>query len=327
MLDSIKITAFHIFLLGIFCLFLIFPVSTLNGAASGLLLWYNILLPTLLPFIILTSIIIKTQAFSILSKIIGPILGQLFHVSRAGSLAIIIGFLCGYPMGAKVIGDLYESHNISQKEAQYLLSFCNNTSPMFIISFFLLQILNDSTKLIPVLLALYVAPILMSVLMRHFYQIEHPSTNTCFYTNHTDDFSDNSNISKSKLNRRFSFQLLDEVIIESITLIMKIGGYVMIFSILINLCTTLILPHFPMLYYGVPMLEITNGLEMYQHMQLTPFTYLCMIFLISFGGFCAVGQTSCVLPSSDLKLSHYFIQKIITAIIAVIISLLYIVII
>lgn len=321
MIDSIKTTIFHIFLLGIFGLFLFFPLPTLNGAASGLLLWYNILLPTLLPFIMLTSIIIKTQAFSLISKFIGPTLGRIFRVSDSGSLAIIIGFLCGYPMGAKVIGDLYDNGNVSQREAQYLLSFCNNTSPMFIVSFFVLQILGDTTKLLPVLLALYLAPITLSLFTRIWYS----SSYRIKYTHEKTSSEKNSEKnSEKKLNQRFSFQLLDEVIIESITLILKIGGYIMLFSILISLSNTLLISIFPKLTYIIPMLEITNGLAMYQNMETSTLQYLCMIFLISFGGFCAVGQTQCVLTSPDIKISHYFAQKIITAMIAVIISILYI---
>lgn len=314
-----KTILFHIFLLGMFCLFLFFPIITLNGAAAGLLLWYKVLLPSLLPFIILTSVIIKTHAFSLISKTLGGLIGKLFSVSKDASIAIIIGFLCGYPMGAKVINDLNETHLISENEAQYLLSFCNNTSPMFLISFFILQILEDKAMLIPVLLSLYLSPIIMSCFTRRYYHIHIPNSknlNTKINISHN-EYSENI------LNQKFSFQLLDEVIMESIRLIMKIGGYVMLFSIFINLITTLTYTYIPCIKYFVPLLEITNGLEIYKSLDNIEVLYYCMIFLVSFGGLCSIGQTQCVLQSNKIKISHYFIQKIITAIIAVIISILY----
>lgn len=313
MLESTKTLLFHFFLLSMFGLFLIFPVQTLNGAASGLLLWYNILLPSLLPFIMLTSIIIKTQAFSIISKILGPTIGNIFQISQDGSLAIIIGFLCGYPMGAKVINDLYENKNVSLLEAQYLLSFCNNTSPMFIISFFLLQILEDYSLLIPVLVSLYVSPFIMSCITRRLYHVK--DLESAPYST----AATSSNASK-KVNREFSFQLLDEVIIESITLIMKIGGYVMLFSIFISLVLPFARIYMPILLYLVPLLEITNGLELYKGMIDSNLQFSCMLFLVSFGGLCSIGQTRCVLQAAEIKIAPYFLQKIITAFIAVIIS-------
>lgn len=315
MIETIKITLFHFSLLFMFSIFLIFPLQTLNGAAAGLLLWYNVLLPSLLPFIILTSIIVKTHAFSILSSLIGPTLGKLFWVSKEGSLAIIIGFLCGYPMGAKIINDLYEDQLISIKEAQYLLSFCNNTSPMFIFSFFLLQILESTTLLLPVLLSLYLAPLVISVFTRRFYKIQKPST--------TVSSSEFASTNHNHINQKFSFLLLDEVIIDSITLILKIGGYIMLFSIFINLALPFVSTYIPKLLFLVPMLEVTTGLEIYKNTFQGSMQFIFMIFLVSFGGLCSVGQTSCVLTSSKIKIKHYFVQKIITAIIAVIINSLY----
>lgn len=302
----------HLLLLITFALFLIFPIHTLNGAASGLLLWYNILLPNLLPFIIVTTLIIRTEAYIEISNLIGPYIGRLFQVSKEGSIAIIIGFLCGYPMGAKVINDLHSTDNISTKEAQYLLSFCNNTSPMFILSFFLLQILENQSLLIPVVIALYSAPLLMSCITRRIYKM-----NT---TNYMSQGQSTQKRSNTKI--RFSFGLLDEAIIDSILLIMKIGGYIMLFSIFITLSLAITNDKWTLLAYGIPLLEITNGLELYQSVTNPTLQYLCMIFLVSFGGLCSIGQTSCVITSDKIKVSHYFLQKIITAMIAVIISVL-----
>lgn len=303
-----KATLSHMFLLSMFCLFLIFPIYTLNGAASGLLLWYNIVLPTLFPFIVITTLMLKTKAFRLISDILGPCFGRFFLVSNEGSLAIIIGFLCGYPMGAKIINDLYEEHSISLNETKYLLSFCNNTSPMFIVSFFVYQILGETQLLSPTLFALYAAPIIMSFITRYIYLL--PVNKIDFHNN-----------SEKRYNKKIeiSFQLLDTTIIDSITLILKIGGYIMLFSIFISLSYPLI-AYCPLLFYFIPLLEVTNGITMFHTLITSTVSYLLMIFLISFGGVCAIGQTRCVIKSNDIKIFPYFLQKIITAIIAVIIS-------
>lgn len=50
-------------------------------------------------------------------------------------MCFLLGMLCGYPMGAKLASDMYESHKISRREAEYLTTFCNNASPSFIITY------------------------------------------------------------------------------------------------------------------------------------------------------------------------------------------------
>ena len=116
---------------------ILFPSLTLEGACNGLLLWFQTVLPTLLPFVIVSNLLISTNSIYFINQRIGWLFQCIFKVSPSGSYPILIGFLCGYPMGAKTIADLVKSQTLSKNEGQYLLSFCNNTSPMFILIFIL----------------------------------------------------------------------------------------------------------------------------------------------------------------------------------------------
>ncbi|MEE1314307.1 MAG: transporter, partial [Faecalimonas sp.] len=152
-----------------FFVLLCFPKETVSGATSGLLLWFQIVLPTLLPYLIATNLLIQTNSISYISRFSGPFLQRIFRVSPDGSFAILAGFLCGYPIGAKVSADLVRSHRISEKEGNYLLSFCNNTSPAFLTSYLVLQNLKEEALLLPTLLILFLSPILCSFFFRRFY--------------------------------------------------------------------------------------------------------------------------------------------------------------
>ena len=90
----------------------------------------NILIPTLLPFMILTGILIRTDLISQILLPLEPFLSKIFGISPAGACALLFGLLCGYPMGAKVTSDLYTAQKISHREAQYLLTFTNHASPV-----------------------------------------------------------------------------------------------------------------------------------------------------------------------------------------------------
>lgn len=65
-------------------------------------------------------------------------------------------------MGAKISADLTHTKQISPQEGAYLLSFCNNTSPVFIFNFVVWKTLGKSELMIPSILILTAAPILVS---------------------------------------------------------------------------------------------------------------------------------------------------------------------
>jgi nucleoside recognition membrane protein YjiH len=112
-------------------LILLFPASSYQGAKMGLLLWFNTVLPTLLPFIIISNLIIRLQIHKPLGKMLYPIFHLLFGVSKGGCYPILIGFLSGYPVGAKSTADLVNSGSIKEEEGQFLLSLCNNVAQCF----------------------------------------------------------------------------------------------------------------------------------------------------------------------------------------------------
>lgn len=103
-----------------------------QGCTLGLTLWYTSVLPSLLPFFILSGLLIRTGAFRFLNRIFSPVLTRIFPVSSDGSYAILMGYLCGFPMGAKVIAELVAHQHISREEGSYLMVFCNNVSPAFL---------------------------------------------------------------------------------------------------------------------------------------------------------------------------------------------------
>ena len=120
-------------LLSVFFLFLLYKNAVISGASEGLVLWYRYVLPTLLPFMILTQLMMQTDTVHLVCHITGSFMRYFPGVSGYGCFAVIAGFLCGYPMGAKVTADLTVSQRINPNEGSFLLSFCNNMSPMFIL--------------------------------------------------------------------------------------------------------------------------------------------------------------------------------------------------
>ncbi|XCP83735.1 nucleoside recognition domain-containing protein [Roseburia hominis] len=343
-----------------FLLMLRFPNACFAGAASGLLLWFQTVLPTLFPFLVITSLLVQTRAMEGISRIIAPVLCPIFRVSRVSSFAILGGFLCGYPVGAKLISDLLDNGYISKREGNYLLSFCNNTSPMFVISYLACQNLHEPRLGIPSLIIVWFSPVLLSFLFRRIWSVRgsrRANHLTVFRQkgcsrreqmlckhkesrreqtlckqekNRREERFDRSQISgqeaseHSQQPRTFA-SALDYSIMSACESIMKVGGYIIVFSIVLELCRLLPLSGFFWEMLCLPSLEITSGIQTLCGASLSfPMRYSLTLALVSFGGFCAVFQTQCMVQRHKLSLAAYTLEKLGTAMVSSLLALIYI---
>ena len=304
---GIAITTMLLFLL-------LYPVNALTASRAGLSLWFHTLVPTLLPFMILSNFLIQADLMKSVIALLAPPLYRLLRLSPAGSYALIIGFFCGYPMGAKVLCDLRNTNQISHLEADYLLSFCNNISPSFIITFLVTEQLKKPALLVPTLSILYGAPLIWGLLQNAGYRkkqrqlpaIRKPSVG-------------------SNVKTRLSFTLIDRCIMEGVFTIVKLGGYLMLFAIISGILQMFPIPWLPVKALLTAMIEITNGIPAITAAFSFPLAYLLLILLCSFGGFSAIAQTDSVIKSAHLSLRKYVRSKIIISIIAAILAICFLV--
>ena len=114
---------------------LLHPGEGLASARAGMTLWLNTLLPTLLPFMILTGVLIHTKGIEKILSPLKPVFRFFLGTDVYGGYVFILGMVCGYPMAARLASDLYETGRISRIEALYLTTFCSSASPVFIITY------------------------------------------------------------------------------------------------------------------------------------------------------------------------------------------------
>lgn len=271
-------------------LLICFPKLSIEGATTGLLLWYQIIIPTLAPFLITTQMVVSLGGIRFLTKPFAPIIQPLFHVSLNGSYILLCGLLCGYPLGAKLTSDFLLEQRISKKEASYLFSICNHPSPMFLAGYVRLKLYPE----IPtywIFLSLYLPIVLISVLSKFFYQID----------------SETTTIESTPRSKPIS---LENAIHNTCSTMVLIGGNMMLFSILgIWLANCRFIPPI-WRSYGMGFLEITTGV-----CQLAP-NALPVIACISFGGLSGIFQTKSVIKSTGLSIRHYLFWKLIHAMFA-----------
>ena len=299
-----------IFVTALFAAMLIFPQAVFSGAEEGLLLWFQIIFPTLFPFLVVTSLLLSSGGLNLITRLFGGLFRRIFRVTQNGAFAVLAGFLCGYPMGAKVTADLLRAEKISDREARYLISFCNNTSPVFIINFIVWKTFGDERLMLPTLLILIGSPVLMSFIFRRIYlKGRHP-------------FPEPSAALKEK-KTRFDFSVLDSCMMNSFEAIVKVGGYIILFSVLLSLLEELSGQN-SILIAAAPALEVTNGILLLSSSVSDPgLRYAAVLGLTSFGGLCSAAQTQCMLEGTGLSVIPYIIQKLTAAAAASLLSFIY----
>jgi len=120
------------------------PQKAMEGASTGLALCGNVIIPSLFPFLILSSLVVELGMAARLGKAMGPIMRPLFRVNGSCACALALGFIGGYPVGARTAISLYRNGLCSRTEAQRLLAFCNNSGPAFILGVVGAGVFSDS---------------------------------------------------------------------------------------------------------------------------------------------------------------------------------------
>lgn len=284
-------------------LFLLFhPKEALTGVKNGLGLWLNIMIPTLLPFLILTRALLKTGNIRKLLKPSAFFWKTFFGLSPAGAYVLILGLLCGYPMGAKLAHDLYIDQQISRREGEYLLTFSCNASPAFIISYLSGILLKNKISAVQMILTFLAADLFCMLFFRFV-----------VYRGHTVDSVCVDKIKKETYQQDSIGVILDVSIMDGFETITRLGGYILLFSLILASISFYWPFHAQSCMLFTAPLELTTGLKQIAGAPLPwKSRYLASMLLTSFGGFCVMAQTKSVLENS-LSLIPYAISKCLNA--------------
>ncbi len=146
----------------------LFPKESIAAAQSGLTLCFNVIIPSLFPFFVLSTLIVQLGIARYFGRVLEPVMRPLFNVGGACSTAFVLGFIGGYPVGAKTVIALYENGSCTKAEAERLLSFCNNSGPAFIFGVVGAGVFSSSAVGLLLYLAHTLASICVGVIFRRW---------------------------------------------------------------------------------------------------------------------------------------------------------------
>ena len=127
-------TDLFLILRGILIWFLTDAARIRAQAAEALLLCGKSVIPALFPFLVVSSLLIALGFGEWVSPYLAGLMTPLFRLPGLASSALLLGLVGGYPIGAQTAADLYRQHLLTRQEAERLLTFCNNSNPVFLIS-------------------------------------------------------------------------------------------------------------------------------------------------------------------------------------------------
>lgn len=269
--------------------------SVLVGARCGLMLWYRDVLPLLLPFMLLSNLFVLEL--------------QKRKIKRGCAVCILLllGLLCGYPLGAKTAADFTQEHLISRRHATILLPLVNNVSPMFLSGYICHIILQDHLPFWQILLLLYLPCILLTagiLLLTDKHDRKRAKPNVLQALRYKQGQVTHPCASSADTAP-------DSILLASVIQITCVGLYIMICSILFHLiCDTAVLPaSVTDVFCGL--LEVTQGSA---RLAASGFPERIRIALIlactSFGGISALLQTVHVTRKSGLSMCYYVFLKL-----------------
>ncbi|MGL6174537.1 MAG: hypothetical protein ACRC1P_08015 [Cellulosilyticaceae bacterium] len=287
------------------------PAICIKGAESGLLLWFNKLLPSLLPFIILTNMLFNLGIIFKLSRLLNPITLKLFKISGSSFLTFIMGIIGGYPTGAKLSKQLLDSHSISFSEAQKTICFSNNCGCLFIIGT-VGSILLGNPALGYFLVFVHICSAFTMLLLFRFYTPPYAMPERL------------TTLHKPASSPSFATAFTSAVQ-NAMDTIVYVGGYIIFFSVIISIlksspiiqkslefaATSTGFPSHFLTSLLLGSFEFSNGVALVCSQPTLNLQGLGIISaIIAFGGLCVLFQSAHLLQGSNLSLGIYILSKL-----------------
>lgn len=255
-----------------------------NGAKDGIEICLKVIIPSLFSFLIVATYlnsIILGRRIPIL-----PYITDRLQIPSGGESILLLGLIGGYPVGAKLIADLYHSKKIKKETAHILLGYCNNAGPAFIFGIAGTAFVSPMISFI-----LWIILIASAVITGFLLPKPRPAEISALPT---------SEIS------------LSQALKSSIYACASICGWVIVFKILLSYLYTWF-PNLPLSPSGIVLtgiLELSNGCIAATQMANPVIRFLLYAAFFAFGGLCVLLQTSSITGTlgTGLYIHGKFIQ-------------------
>lgn len=329
------------------CLLLLWdPENAIAGGLQGLRIFGEIVLPSLLPFFVVSEVLIGLGLVHFLGALVEPLMRPLFNVPGTGSFVWSMGLAAGYPMDAVITAKLRLSGNCTQIEGERLLAFTNTADPLFLLGAVAVGMFGLPALGFHLALAHYLSAIAVGLIFR-FYGLQKGEPQKTVAASqpkvsHRRGYWQRAILELKQARRqdgRALGRLLADAMTESTTTLMKICGFIMFFASLIRLMESTQLLQLmglpvggilstlgwrseltPGLVAGV--LELDVGAAMTAEVMAPLAQRLAVVSaIVAWSGLSVHGQVASIVCRTDLRLGAYMKARLLHALLAAVIAL------
>lgn len=284
---------------------------------DGISLWFACVLPSLFPYFFITACLSSLNLTGKLCAKLSPLTTKLFKVNGSVGYAYFISIVSGYPVGAKMVSDLYNGKAISHSEAVRASALCSTSSPMFLISSVGAIMFKNSLFG----LLLFASNILSSIIIGIIFG---------FY-NKKDKPTKIKGLSMQKCNN-----LLYESAYGSVISVLIVGAIITLFYLITELLFNLNLLNgfiylFSLIFKDkeiakgicLGLFECTKGLKQISTIPVSLFTLPICALICGFSGLSIIMQSIAYLKNAKIKTAPFVLSKLLSAVLNFIICLIF----
>jgi len=312
-----------------------YPQEAFDAAVKGLDVWWNIVFPALLPFFIGSEVLMGLGVVHFMGVLLEPLMRPVFNVPGAGSFVMAMGLASGFPIGSILSARLRREELCSKVEGERLMSFTNTADPLFMFGAVAVGMFGYPQIGITIAAAHYLASFTTGLALR-FYGRSQPNT--------PETLSSGSVFGKAFLalynarekDARPFGQLLGDAIRNSVNTLLLIGGFIILFAVIIRMMTALGIvgllsrvlmfalapfgldPHLiPALVSGL--FEITLGSQLAaQAPNTVPMLQKVMVVgaIIAWSGISVHAQVASFISGTKMKMTPFIVSRFIHAVLA-----------
>ena len=332
-LSKLKTIFFAVFIVGLTLAIIFNPKESLEASIRGLTIWWEVVFPSLLPFFIVSELLIGFGVVKFIGVLLEPLMRPIFRVPGVGGFVWAMGMASGNPAGAKLTARLRNEKQITAIQAERLVSFTSSSNPLFIFGAVAVGFFNNASLGILLAVAHYLSNLCVGLTMRFYgssekpqiFEKKHtsfPSIKVAFRELHSTRISESRPIGK----------MLGDAVVSSIQTLLMIGGFIILFSVfnkvlalmqitdilasvftvilaLLHIATDLSGP----LIAGI--FEITLGNQLVSESTADLLDKVMIAsFILAFGGLSIQAQVASILADTDIRFKPFFIARILQGI-------------
>ncbi|MFY9257135.1 MAG: sporulation integral membrane protein YlbJ [Dethiobacteria bacterium] len=312
-----------------------FPKDAFEAAVAGLQIWWDIVFPGLMPFFIISQILLGLGVVHMMGVFLEPVMRPLFNVPGAGSFVMAMGLASGFPIGAVLTTELRAQNLCNRVEAERLLSFTNTADPLFMIGAVAVGMFGYPQAGLTILLAHYLSSLTLGLLMRFYRQKEAATAEQLPRRGPLIARALQALVEAREKDGRPFGQLMGEAIHKSIDTLLLVGGFITLLSVVIRILDLIGLVAF--LGRGITALlelvglspslavPLVNGLfEIDLGCQATARAagaamgekLIAVSMIIAWSGLSVHCQVASIISKTDLRLAPYLVARVVHALIA-----------